>query len=173
MKHEETDNKIGMPDIDKEWAKFEAEVIDNRRIGQHPKRLLSRAASIALLLTIGLAALASTYYFIHEKEEPTEPIGSATADAPIAAQAVEAGSEEMEFDMDSEEQTFDNVELQEIVRYLQLRYNIQPHFADEEAKHLRLYVTIGQEQTLSEVVAMLNNFQMVQFRMENGKLIVE
>lgn len=173
MKHEDTDNKIGMPDVDKEWAKFEAEVIDNRRIGQHPKRLLSRAASIALLLTIGLVGLASTYYIIQAHEEPSVPLVNETADVPIAAEAVEAGTEETEFDMDSEEQTFDNVELQEIVRYLQLRYNIQPHFADEEAKHIRLYVTIGKEESLSEVVALLNNFQMVQFRMENDRLIVE
>lgn len=173
MKYEETDHKIGMPDIDKEWAKFEAEVIDNRRIGQHPKRLLSRAASIALLLTIGLVALASTYYIIQTHEESSKNPVNETADVPIAAEAVEAGTGEQEFDMDSEEQTFDNVELQEIVRYLQLRYNIQPHFANEEAKHIRLYVTIGREESLADVVALLNNFQMVQFRIEDDKLIVE
>lgn len=57
MKIEDIDKKIGMPDVDEEWAKFEREVIDEETKPQ--KRVFIRwtigiAASIALALGIFL-----------------------------------------------------------------------------------------------------------------------
>ena len=58
MKTEDIDKKIGMPDVDAEWARFEREVINKE--SARPKRVaawaagIGIAASIALTLVLGL-----------------------------------------------------------------------------------------------------------------------
>ena len=58
MKTEDIDKKIGMPDVDAEWARFEHEVINKE--SARPKRVaawaagIGIAASIALMLVVGL-----------------------------------------------------------------------------------------------------------------------
>lgn len=57
MKTEDIDKKIGMPDVDAEWARFESEVINKENA--RPKRVaawaagIGIAASIALMLVVG------------------------------------------------------------------------------------------------------------------------
>lgn len=58
MKTEDIDKKIGMPDVDAEWARFEREVINKE--SARPKRVaawaagIGIAASIALMLVLGV-----------------------------------------------------------------------------------------------------------------------
>lgn len=57
MKTEDIDKKIGMPDVDAEWAKFEREVIEKEETPSHKRVVLwglSIAASIALIAGIFL-----------------------------------------------------------------------------------------------------------------------
>lgn len=57
MKTEDIDKKIGMPDVDAEWAKFEREVIGKEETPSHKRVVLwglSIAASIALIAGIFL-----------------------------------------------------------------------------------------------------------------------
>ena len=173
MKHEEIDKKIGMPDIDREWTRFEAEVIGSQSIGQQPKRMLSRAAAIALLFALGLVAAASTFIIIRTHEE-----AAADKATTIGMQLEAEGIAENEAgitwnDDESRTQTFDNVELQDIASYLQHRYGIMPEFASEDVKHIRLYVTIDRNMQLTEVTDLLNNFQNVRLRTDGNRLIFE
>ncbi len=72
MKQEDIDKKIGMPDVDAEWAKFDREVI-----GQ-PK-----ASRKSLYWGIGIAAsialVAGIFLFGHDAEEPQQTIAQQTA----------------------------------------------------------------------------------------------
>ena len=58
MKTEDIDKKIGMPDVDAEWARFEREVINKE--SAKPKRVaawaagIGIAASIALMVVVGV-----------------------------------------------------------------------------------------------------------------------
>ena len=58
MKTEDIDKKIGMPDVDAEWARFEREVVNKENA--RPKRVaawaagIGIAASIALMLLVGI-----------------------------------------------------------------------------------------------------------------------
>ena len=55
MKTEDIDKKIGMPDVDDEWAKFESEVIDKPTTSRKPLYWgIGIAASIALVAGIFL-----------------------------------------------------------------------------------------------------------------------
>lgn len=55
MKQQDIDKKIGMPDVDKEWAQFERGVIDQKTTSRKPLYWgIGIAASIALVAGIFL-----------------------------------------------------------------------------------------------------------------------
>jgi hypothetical protein len=65
MKQEDIDKKIGMPDVDAEWAKFEREVINSNTASRKPFYwLIGIAASIALV--------AGIFLFDHDVEAPQQ-----------------------------------------------------------------------------------------------------
>ena len=63
MKWEDVDNKIGMPDVDAEWRRFESEIINQKPTS---RRLLYWGISIAasIIMVMGL------FLFIPDAEEP-------------------------------------------------------------------------------------------------------
>ena len=71
MKQEDIDKKIGMPDVDAEWAKFEREVIGQPKASRKPFYWgIGIAASIALV--------AGIFLFGHDAEEPQQTIAQQT-----------------------------------------------------------------------------------------------
>ena len=71
MKQEDIDKKIGMPDVDAEWAKFEREVIGREKASRKPLYwAIGIAASIALI--------AGFFLFGHDTEEPQQTIAQQT-----------------------------------------------------------------------------------------------
>jgi hypothetical protein len=71
MKQEDIDKKIGMPDVDAEWAKFEREVINPKTASQKPLYWgIGIAASIALVASIFLIG--------HDTEAPQQTIAQKT-----------------------------------------------------------------------------------------------
>lgn len=72
MKQEDIDKKIGMPDVDAEWARFEREVINPKTASRKPFYWsIGIAASIALVVGI--------FLFGHDAEEPQQTIAQQTA----------------------------------------------------------------------------------------------
>jgi hypothetical protein len=72
MKTEDIDKKIGMPDVDEEWAKFEREVIGREKAPRKPLYWgIGIAASIALI--------AGFFLFGHNTEEPQQTIAQQTS----------------------------------------------------------------------------------------------
>ena len=71
MKQEDIDKKIGMPDVDAEWAKFEREVIGREKASRKPLYwAIGIAASIALR--------AGLFLFGHDTEEPQQTVAQQT-----------------------------------------------------------------------------------------------
>lgn len=90
MKQEDIDKKIGMPDVDEEWAKFEHEVIGQPTASRKPLYWgIGIAASIALI--------AGIFLFGHDTEEPQQMIAqqtTTTVEAPTAdKKAIEKSNE--------------------------------------------------------------------------------
>ena len=86
MKQEDIDKKIGMPDVDAEWAKFEREVIGREKASR--KSLywgIGIAASIALI--------AGLFLFGHDTEEPQQTIAQQTTPTMQKASAEETATE--------------------------------------------------------------------------------
>lgn len=175
MKTEEIDRKIGMPDVDQEWARFEREVIDAPRITPQPRHWTSRAAAIALACVLGGLAVAATLLM----RRPSETRAGAEASRPAVAtaSAVETAMDDEAVDACYDEQqeafVFDDVELQHIARYLEREYSVEAVFVNDEARHVRFYVTLSGHQSLLEIVELLNNFQHVQLRLDGQRLIIE
>ncbi len=72
MKQEDIDKKIGMSDVDAEWARFEREVINPKTASRKPFYWsIGIAASIALVEGI--------FLFGHDAEEPQQTIAQQTA----------------------------------------------------------------------------------------------
>lgn len=172
MKPEEIDQKIGMPDVEAEWRRFEREVIDQ------PRPWMSRAAAIVLVCVMSSLALAATFYLYHRPVADDASVTAPIPQLPALAEDSELESEETEllscWDETSAMYVFDNKELQLIVEALCLLYPVEPVFLNDEARHIRLYISIApQEKNIEEIVTLLNTFNHVQMHLEGNKLIIE
>lgn len=184
MKLEEIDQKIGMPDVDAEWAKFESEVIDSEaQTGQtHPQTRakhigwLSRAAAvIGIVCCLSVAAWATVYVVrtvkgIHypqstSVEQPVSP----TADAKTLVASMTNDS----ITVDDTAFKFDNIELHRIVTILCEYYGVEARYENEDAKYLRLYVRIDKTKSIDEVVEFLNHFDKVSMEVNDNQLIIK
>ena len=79
MKTEDIDKKIGMPDVDAEWARFEREVINKE--SARPKRVAAWAAGIGIAASIALMLLVGIQNQTQTQPPLPSPIRSAQRDA--------------------------------------------------------------------------------------------
>lgn len=166
MKTEDIDRKIGMPDIDMEWAKFEKEVIDASEEKSKMEsgkwkvnRNWSRAAMfIGIIMGVSLIALASIYFYPTPKQETETKKDVAEQIAAVQH------TEEIKTDtltINREVFKFDNIEMKTIAKKVGDYYGKQIVFENEEAKHVRLYIQIEKTKRIEEVVEFMNNFKKV------------
>lgn len=175
MKTEDIDRKIGMPDIDMEWAKFEKEVIDaseekSKMESEKWKvnRNWSRAAMfIGIIMGVSLIALASIYFYPTPKQETENKKDVAEQIAAVQH------TEEIKTDtltINREVFKFDNIEMKTIAKKVGDYYGKQIVFENEEAKHVRLYIQIEKTKSIKEVVEFMNNFKKVHLTIEGNSI---
>ena len=162
-KSDDIDRRIGMPDIDVEWAEFEREVID--RAGTR-RGSFRRIAAAALVLGLSLTTLASVYYVRVVRPARQTPAAPAAARVESPAADTQPSDSLSEF-------IFDNVDMLAIAHTLGEHYGVEPVFRNEQAKDFRLYARIGKEKSLDEVVELLGHFKKVKLSVSGGKLIIE
>ena len=175
MKTEDIDRKIGMPDIDMEWAKFENEVIDS---SEEKSKVESRkwkvnsnwsraAMFIGIIMSVSLIALASIYFYPTPKQETENK--KDVAEQIVAVQH----TEEIKTDtltINREVFKFDNIEMKTIAKKIGDYYGKQIVFENEEAKHVRLYIQIEKTKSIEEVVEFMNNFKKVHLTIEGNSI---
>ncbi len=175
MKTEDIDRKIGMPDIDMEWAKFEKEVIDaseeksKMESGKwEVNRNWSRAAMfIGIIMGISLIALASIYLYStpQEKTEPQKSSSEMTVTAPVQ-EIIKTDT----LTINREVFKFDNIEMKTIAKKVGDYYGKQIVFENEDAKHVRLYIQIEKTKRIEEVVEFMNNFKKIHLTIEGNSI---
>lgn len=175
MKPEEIDKKIGMPDIEKEWTRFEREVIDMPQLRPQQPRWIRRVAAVVLVGILSGIALAATFYLRHASGPSPEDAVSSREEAVVMEAEVASGHDDLTTYYDDQNKTlvFDDVELQTIALCLAHKYGVEPVFVNEESRHVRFYVSIPADKGIEEIVSLLNNFQHVQMRLEDGQLIIQ
>lgn len=175
MKTEDIDRKIGMPDIDMEWAKFEKEVIDpseeKSKVESRKWKVnsnWSRAAMfIGIIMSVSLIALASIYFYPTPKQETENKKDVAEQIAAVQH------TEEIKTDtltINREVFKFDNIEMKTIAKKVGDYYGKQIVFENEEAKHVRLYIQIEKTKSIEEVVEFMNNFKKVHLTIEGNSI---
>ena len=176
MKTEDIDRKIGMPDINMEWAKFEKEVIEaseEKNIVERGKwnvdnRIWSRAAMITgIIMGVSLITLASIYFYPTPKQETENKKDVAEQIAAVQH------TEEIKTDtltINREVFKFDNIEMKTIAKKVGDYYGKQIVFENEEAKHVRLYIQIEKTKRIEEVVEFMNNFKKVHLTIEGNSI---
>lgn len=178
MKTEDIDRKIGMPDIDMEWAKFEKEVIDSSEEKSKVEsrkwkvnRNWSRAAMcIGIIMGVSLIALASIYFYPTPKQETETKKDVAEQIATVQH------TEEIKTDtltINREVFKFDNIEMKTIAKKIGDYYGKQIVFENEEAKHVRLYIQIEKTKSIEEVVEFMNNFKKVHLTIEGNSIHIK
>ena len=175
MKTEDIDRKIGMPDIDMEWAKFEKEVIDaseeKSKVESRKWKVnsnWSRAAMFTgIIMGVSLIALASIYFYPTPKQETETKKDVAEQIAAVQH------TEEIKTDtltINREVFKFDNIEMKTIAKKVGDYYGKQIVFENEEAKHVRLYIQIEKTKSIEEVVEFMNNFKKVHLTIEGNSI---
>ncbi len=87
MKTEDIDKKIGIPDVDAEWARFEREIINKE--STRPKRVaawatgIGIAASIALILVLGIQDQSKTPSLPPRQGESLATLGNCAQPTPL------------------------------------------------------------------------------------------
>lgn len=82
MKTEDIDKRIGMPDVDTEWARFEREVIDKSAVSHKKVWLWGLSIAASIILMAGL------FFFNQDIKEPEQLL--AEQEAPLATEGTEA-----------------------------------------------------------------------------------
>ena len=183
MKTEDIDRKIGMPDIDMEWAKFEKEVIEaseekSKRYSVKYKvdrvkwrvdsRIWSHAAMITgIIMSVSLITLASIYLYStpQEKTEPQETGSEMAVTVPVQ-EIIKTDT----LTINREVFKFDNIEMKTIAKKIGDYYGKQIVFENEDAKHVRLYIQIEKTKSIEEVVEFMNNFKKVHLTIEDNSI---
>ena len=179
MKTEDIDRKIGMPDIDMEWAKFKKEVIETseeKNIVESGKwkvnsMIWSRAAMITgIIMGVSLITLASIYLYStpQEKTEPQKSSSEMTVTAPVQ-EIIKTDT----LTINREVFKFDNIEMKTIAKKIGDYYGKQIVFENEEAKHVRLYIQIEKSKSIEEVVEFMNNFKKVHLTIEGEQIYIK
>ena len=171
MKTEDIDRKIGMPDIDMEWAKFEKEVIDaseeKSKVSTN-KWWMTRAAMITgIIMSVSLITLASIYLYStpQEKTEPQKNDSEMTVTTPVQ-EIIKTDT----LTINREVFKFDNIEMKTIAKKIGDYYGKQIVFENEDAKHVRLYIQIEKTKSIEEVVEFMNNFKKVHLTIEDNSI---
>lgn len=170
MKTEDIDRRIGMPDIDAEWERFEMEVMETGErpvlVPAHRHHLSRVAATILIILGVSVTAFASVYFIrVARPSHRATKVEVVPDSAAINALPMVADTTDVFM--------FDNVEVESVVRTLCDYYGLEPVFRNERSKKVRLYVTLEKNMTLDEMLAVLNTFKKVKLTVRDKKMIVE
>ncbi len=161
-----TDSGIGMPDIDEEWERFSA----RRRRGAR-KRWKAVAAACAAVIIVSGMAFAAISITRHQH-------GEASTDArPACVQAAKSHAvqhiEEKTDTLKNPPTVFDNVELQSIMDELSRRYGINVVFKNDRTKHLRMYLNIGNDMTVDDIIGLIDHFDNVKATKDGKTVTIE
>ena len=152
---------IPVPEANREWMRFE-----KKRSG-FP--ILKIAASIISVLMLSGIAYATIAHFIETDEKPKTAIT------------------ESKHDVDKVEKTygmevpptkkapveFNNVELQQIMKYVSDNYNVKVEFKNNDARTIRFYLQWEADNTLQEIIDKINHFEKVRLTLNEETITIE
>lgn len=148
-------------------VKAEAGFAQMRHARNHGSRytmLLKIAALfVGVLLLSGMAYAAYHYAVRGESQSPTQEVQMTNA----PQQADESQQEP------DAVRTFENAELQEILKELSDYYHVNVEYRNEQSRHIRLYTKWDTSAPLKQMIERLNGFEKVNIQLSNNLIIAE
>lgn len=152
---------IPVPEASREWMRFE-----KKRSG-FP--ILKIAASIISVLMLSGIAYATIAHFIETDEKPNTVITERKTEIDKVEKAY--GMEVVPTKNAPVE--FNNVELQQIMKYVSDNYNIKVEFKNNDARTIRFYLQWEADNTLQEIIDKINHFEKVRLTLNEETITIE
>ena len=152
---------IPVPDANSEWMRYK-----KKRSG-FP--ILKIAASIIGVLMLSGIAYATIAHFIEIGEKPNTVITERKTEIDKVEKAY--GMEVVPTKNAPVE--FNNVELQQIMKYVSDNYNVKVEFKDSHARTIRFYLQWESDNTLQEIIDKINHFEKVRLTLNEETITIE
>ena len=162
------DTPIAVPDVDEAWQQFKASHHRHRR---QPLRWAAILITVAALSGISYAAI---HHYRQVKEQRQETVAATTN------QQSELNEEKSkaplgiveEKDSTRQDQQFNNVPLQQIMKQVSEDYGVTVVFRNEAARTVRFYLSWEADETLSDIINRINHFEKVHLTLSGETITI-
>ena len=165
------ENDTPVPDVDEEWLRFRT----RRPHRQHsPMRW-------AAILTIGIALSGISYAAIlHWRQSRAQK--EAIVENQHIQPAQKATREESTYNLNTvaeerdsvrQDQSFNNVELQQIMQQIAKDYGVKVMFRNEAARSLRFYLKWEANDSIQDIINHINHFEKVHLTLSDATITIE
>lgn len=174
MTRDDIDKKIGMPDVDVEWKKFEQEnrslFVGNRR-DFSLRKIAAMLVAVLMLTGLSYAAVRTSFFTKGWDEAPSNSPKRENSQA-VPTHSL-TGQESPSGELEGGFILFQDARLDSILMQIDPYYKVESRFADEDLRSIRLLFKWQKQHSLDEVLLRLNGFERFQIRREENTLIVE
>ena len=167
------DNDIDTSDIvDEAWTKFEAEHFGDGKRSVKTERfsfLKIAAIFVGVLLLSGI-----TYAAVQMINSSSQKLQKEQVVATVNTEHSAGNAQLTEQDSTLHKPiVYEDAELATILKDMASYYQVELVYKNEASKHIRLYFSRDQKQTIDDLVDTFNKFERIRIVYENKKLIVE
>ena len=124
------------------------------------------AMFIGVLMLSGIAFAAYRLVVGGDFESPTQEVRTANS-------AHQAGTLQQAQTNPASIRTFENAELQQILKELSDYYHVSVEYRNEQSRHIRLYTKWDTTAPLQQIIELLNGFEKVSVRLIDNQIIAE
>ena len=124
------------------------------------------AMFIGVLMLSGIAFAAYRLVVGGDSESPTQEVRTANS-------AHQAGTLQQAQTNPASIRTFENAELQQILKELSDYYHVSVEYRNEQSRHIRLYTKWDTAAPLQQIIELLNGFEKVSVRLIDNQIIAE
>ena len=124
------------------------------------------AMFIVVLMLSGIAFAAYRLVVGGDSESPTQEVRTANS-------AHQAGTLQQAQTNPASIRTFENAELQQILKELSDYYHVSVEYRNEQSRHIRLYTKWDTTAPLQQIIELLNGFEKVSVRLIDNQIIAE
>lgn len=164
------------PDVEAELAAFHREHPRRPRLVRvFGRRPAVAAATVAAISFAAVAAIVGVKVSMNSDARPAGETGNQSetvVDATVSPAVTEPDSTLAVAAADDAITVFENATLESIVREVASYYSLTPEFRSARAKKLRLYFRWNRSMTAEETVDLLNSFDRIKIKINNGVITV-
>ena len=130
-------------------------------------RFMKAAAVIVGILLVSGISLAAYHFTFGAGSSAVEGHESLTQEVRVS------NDHQQEITTSDAVRTFENTELQQILKELSDYYHVGVEFRNEQSRHIRIYTKWDTTAPLNQIIELLNGFEKVSLRLINNQIVAE